>query len=252
MAKLSPIVNKRPVFLLSHGASIKGLEDRIQEYKDKDICWVGMGLFTNMEKYILSKIGKKLDVVFDCASVPDGFRRNYETNVRMPRLKEFLERPEDNRWICTHGTQRDCIDIYAPEMRRFDNKIFLVDSLFPKHQIGLWMSVPNSTTLAIASMIAGGASKIFIFGMDGHTKSDDNVNTYYHPEEHEKERLAALGSTKDNGIPRDTDNFRKQFPVLLRNYYRLFGRNTPIYNVSPITVYDCPPKIKYEEIRNYL
>ena len=79
MAKLSPIINRRPVFLLSHGASIYELERTILEYKDKDICWVSIGLFTNMEKYILSKIGKRLDVVFDCASVPEGFRKNYES-----------------------------------------------------------------------------------------------------------------------------------------------------------------------------
>ena len=253
MAKLSPIVNKRPVFLLSHGASIQGLEDRIQEYKNKDICWIGMGLFNNMEKYMLSKIGKELDVVFDCASVPDGFRHNYETNVRMPRLAEFLGRDRNNLWVTTHGMIRDCVDIYAPYMHKYDHKILLIDSIFPRHQIGMWMDVPNSTTLAIAACMAGWASKIFIFGMDGYTGDvATGVSTYYHPEEHKIERLAALGSEQDPGIARDTDMFAKKFPALMRNYRRLLGNMAPIYNVSPITKYTVPDKISYEQVRGLL
>ena len=253
MAKLSPIINRRPVFLLSHGASIYELERTILEYKDKDICWVSIGLFTNMEKYILSKIGKRLDVVFDCASVPEGFRKNYESNVRLPRIAEFLDRPDNNLWITTHGMIRDCVDIYAPQMSRLHPKILLVDSIFPKHQIGLWMDVPNSLTLCIASLLAGWASKIFIFGMDGY-RGDvvTGVNTYFHPEEHKIERIAALGSDQDPGINRDTDMFEKKFPAILRNYRRLLVNPAPIYNVSPITVYTEPQKISYQQVKGLL
>ena len=253
MPKLSPVIKGRTVFLLSHGASIAQLEQTIHEYKDKDICWMGMGLFTNMEKYILSKIDKQLDIVFDCASVPEGFRYNYETNVRMPRLAEFCDRKVDNCWVTTHGIIRDCVTQYAPEMLRFNHKILQIDDFFPRHQIGMWMDVPNSTTLAIATALLGRCSKLFIFGMDGYTGDvATGVSTYYHPEEHQIERMAALGSIEDPGINRDTDAFAKRFPAILRNYQRLFGNFAPVYNVSPKTLYTVPQKIQYEQVKGLL
>ena len=254
MGKLSQIINNRTVFILSHGASIISLENTIQEYKDIDVCWVSLGLFTNMEKYILSKINRRLDIVFDCASCPDGCIKNYEMNYRFPRLKEFLNRPDNNLWITTTGLKRDSIVPYGPEMLQYGAKTFLVDSIFPANQIGLWMDVPNSLTLLIAAMIAGQAKKIFIFGMDGYANNFETklIDTYYRPEEQLQDRLAAYGLDKETGISRDTYNFRKRFPILLKNYQRLFRNNCQIYNVSPGSLYQCPEKIKYEQVKGLL
>lgn len=255
MSKLLDIIRGRTVFIMSHGGSITELQSRIQEFKDMDICWVSLGLFTNMENHILSRIGKKLDIVMDLASVPESFRPNYEANVRFPRLYDYLARPDNNLWLTSFGMIRDCVNVYAPQMKEFKHKTQLVDDLFPKDEIPKWMDVPNSNTLLIASMLAGGASKIFIFGMDGYTGSSNTgvgVSTYFCPDEHKIERLAALGSTDDPGINRDTDSFAKRFPGILDNYRKLFGNQAPIYNVSPITLYTVPTKIGYNELQKLL
>lgn len=250
MGKVSSVIRGRPVCIMVHGASLNELESRIEEYRDQDICWVGLGLFTTLEQFILSKIQKELDIVFDCASVAGGLRHHYETAVRMPRLERYLQRPANNLWITTHGVVRDCIDQYVPQMRQYMDKVFLVDHCFPPHQIGHWMDVPNSLTLLIAAMLAGGAPKIFIFGLDGYRgELHKGLEYYYKPEFHKQERIDALGSVEDPGINRDTDNFETKFPIILRNYRRLFGSAAPIYNVSPKSVYSVLPKINYEQVK---
>ena len=253
MGKLSNIIRNRPAFLLLHGGSLVELEQHVHNFADADVCWVGTGLFTNHEKFITSKIGKNLDIVVDMASVPDGFRANYELNVRLPRLYDYLARPDANAWVTSHGIIRDCVNPWMPKLHQHDNKIMVIDDLFPKVQIGKWMDVPNSTTLAIAALLAGGASRIFIFGMDGY-KGDvaTGVKSYFHPETHEIERTVALGSNQDPGINRDTNNFEARFPVIRNRYYSLFGNNAPIYNVSPNSVYTILPKIGTHQVRGHL
>lgn len=253
MNKITPIIANRPVGIMVHGGSISQLETVIKEYEFDDICWASLGLFTVMEEHILSKINRKLDILFDCATVSDARKPYYESRVRFPRVEEFLSRNQDNLWITTNGLIRDSLNVYRPDLHRYGHKIARVDDLFPKREIGFWMDVPNSVTLLIGSMIAGGASKIFIFGLDGY-KGEVNVglSSCYRPEEIAKERLAALGSDQDPGINRDTSAFEKRFDGILRNYRRLFNNQCPIYNVSPNSVYENIRKIDYSSIRNFL
>lgn len=244
MINLKNIINNRPVFILLHGGSVQNLEDRIEEFKDANICWCGLGHFQIFEKYMLSKIDKRLDLVFDMATVP---RREAYEPVRHERLNEFLGRSDNNLWLTSHGMIRDEWDKVKPE------KCLLVDSLFPQDQIPYYMDVPNSATLCIASMLAGGASKIFIFGLDGYKGSlQEGYKSYYKPEEAKKERLLALGSIEDPGINRDTDNFSIRFPTCLRRYRELFGNYCDIYNCSPNSIYTCIEKIDYSKIKNIL
>ncbi len=250
MSKLQEIIKGRTVGFMLHGQSIKELEDHIVELKDADICWVSTSLFPIMEKYILSKIDKNLDIVFDCATVPHSRLEHYE-NIRLPRLEEFLERPVNNLWITTHGLMRDSVYPFAPWLSGwYFEKILLVDSLFPPNNIPYWMDVPNSTALAIGAIIAGGAKRIITFGLDGY-KGDitTGVNSYYQPNEHRKERLAALGTEQDPGINRDTAGFETRFTQRLVEYKELFGNDCEIVNCSPNSLYNMIPKISYSELR---
>ena len=252
---LKSIINNRTVCLMSHGASIRELEHHIIDFDGKNVCWVSLGLFPIMEEFILSRINKKLDIVFDCATVPEARMPHYEP-IRLRRIHHFLTRANSNLWITTHGLLRDSVTPYYPHLLEHDcykNRILQVDSLFPADDIAKWMDVPNSMTLLIGAMIAGGASKIMIFGLDGYNNDiSKGIHSYYHPEAHINERIAALGTTHDAGINRDTNGFEIRFPNILKGYFELFQREIPIYNCSPNSLYSVLPKITYGELNGLL
>lgn len=255
LSKLKQIINNRPVAIMVHGKSIETLEQRINEYKDLDVCWVSMNLFSIMEKFILSKINKKLDIVLDCSTVANSNLVNYENNFRQPRLKEFLSKQYNNLWVTTKGI----IDLYKNIINKnkfintYINKILIVDTIFPPSQIAKYMSVPNSLTLLIAAIIAGGASKIVLFGCDGYRgKVSIGINSYFKPNLQRIERYNALGSSLDPGVNRDTDGFEGRFSRLYKEYKLLFNNNVEIKNCSNISVYKCLPKITYDEVIDWL
>lgn len=255
MNKISRIVNNRIVAIMLHGRSIEKLEKRITEYRDMNICWASMGLFTIMERYILNKISKRLEIIFDSATVPESRMSKYENKVRLPRIESFLERTDNNLWVTSHGIVRDSIrglgryDI----LDRFQEKIYEVDGLFPRRNIGQYMSVPNSATLFIASIMASNPKKIIIFGLDGYVgNATSGVYSYYKSNLAAEERLSALGSLRDDGVNRDSNSFLNRFPNLLKEYRRLFNCHAPIANCSPSSIYQCPTKINYNELRGWL
>ena len=255
MNRLEKVIRGRPVAIMLNGASIVELERHIESLAEHDICWASLGAFNMMEDFILSKIDKRLDIVFDCATVKSKFSDNYEVNHRLPRLIEFLSRGDDNLWITTAGLIDKSISKYMPNMvTKYGRKIERIDKYAPdEKRIGQFMDVPNSATLLLASALIGGASKIIFFGLDGYKKSDAcPAESCYHPELIEKERKAALGSTNDAGINRDTRYFQKRLPKIVRMYRETFGNWARIYNCSPRTVYDIIAKINYSNLKEIL
>lgn len=254
LSYLQRIIGQRSVGVMLHGKSIEALEDHIYALRDKDICWVSLGVFPMMEEFILSKIGKKLEIVLDCATVDHARTEFYELKVRVPKLKPFLSRKEDNLWITTHGLVRDSVKPFYPYfLDKYESKMLLIDSIFPQDNIPKWMDVPNSATFLIASVLAGGASKVFVFGLDGYTGDiTKGVDFYYQRDLIIKERLAVFGRWEDPGINRDTDYFETRFKGILEEYRNLFGNQAPVYNCSPVTVYTVLPKITYEQLEEKL
>ena len=165
MHKLKVLINDRPVAILAHGKSIKELENYIEKFQKYDICWTSLGVFNMMEDFILSKINKKLDIVYDSATVSGGLLEYYETKVRLPRIREFVTRNVNNVWITTEGVIKDSVYKYDPALYLHNkDKITIVDRLFFARRPADYMDVPNSLTLLIASMLAGNCSKIILFG----------------------------------------------------------------------------------------
>ena len=251
---LQKIINNRICAIMAHGKSIEKLENKITDLKKYDICWTSLSVFNIMEEFILSKINKHLDIVFDCATVPDSLKENYEKNVRLPRLAEFLERNENNLWITTFGIERDTLRSLNNNwfLAKFQHKIFIVDYIFPKLKRGFYMDVPNSICLLIAALLYGGAKKIILFGFDGCTKKDNNIDTYYKPEYHKKEHLVAIGKVGNTALYRDTLDFQQRFPILLDHYRKLFNNNAEIINCSPNSFYTVIRRITYEELEQCL
>lgn len=254
MDRLKDIIQNRTVCILNHGKSIEKLENYITELKDKNICWASLGLFPVMEEFILSKINKQLDIVFDCATVAESFLRNYELHIRIPRIDRFLSRNYNNIWITSFGIVRDTIkglkliDFWI----KHNSKTFIVDNIFPKNRIGCYMDVPNSITLLIASLLYGNAKRIIIFGLDGYKSSENNINSYYKPELHQKEHLLATGNIGNTGLVRDTIDFETRFSNILNMYRSLFKNNASIYNCSNNTIYTCIEKINIEQLKDLI
>ncbi len=251
LLNLRKVINKRTVGIVLLGKSIENLEINIESLRNKDICWMSLNLFSPVEDFILSKIDKRLDIVYDSCSLPQSLAYNYETKIRLPRITRYIERNDTNMWITSYGIIRDSIcpfgltDWYMKQRR----KILLVDILFPQTQKSYYMGVPNSATLMIASAIAGGASKIILFGCDGYRGDVDlGAEAYFHPELIRLERIANLGSEKDPGINRDTDRFAERITSLINTYNRLFGNYCPIINCSDRSVYNMFPKINYDKL----
>jgi len=245
-------VKGKTCFLIAQGKSINELEERIEEFKDLDICWVGLGQFNTVEKFIMEKAGKSLDVVFDASSIAESRVHEYETTMRLPRLEYFLSKNYDKLWITTHGIYRDAIQRLSlwDFWFKYKEQTLIIDSLFPRDEISIYMDVPNSLTLATGALIAGGAKNIILFGCDGYTgpiATGEGILSYYRPDEVKKERMASLGSIEDPGINRDTGEFQKRFKEVYNRYANLFNNCPDVYNCSPITLYEHIRKIDYNQ-----
>jgi hypothetical protein len=252
LQRLKNIIKKRTCSLVASGRSIENLEKMMPQLKHLDICWCGLGVFNITENGIFLPNNKRYEVVFDCSSIPHARIPHYETFWRIPRLEEYLSRNDFNIFITTDGLKRDCFKAVNRQdiIDKYDFKIMEVDKIFPDHS---WMDVPNSLTFLIASVIAGEASKIIIFGSDGYSGDIiTGVKSYYKADDFEADRIAALGSNQDPGINRDTKHFEERFKTCYNRFCELFNNYPPIYNCSPITLYTFPKKITYEQLEGVL
>jgi len=247
MERLKKIIRGRPVIICLGGKSIAELSVHMDNLRAFDICWMGLNLFQPAES-ILRKVHKKFDLLYDSTS--DNYSFDYLPKIKIPRLTEFLHRPDDNLLITTHGIVRDFFLGKFPSFyESYKSKIFVVDDVFPKANIGDWMSVPNSATLAIAAAYAGGASKIILLGCDGMGRKQ---STYYMPELHAEERIAALGHAEDTRIDSDFMRFERDLPVIIEKYQSLFDNKASVFNCSPDTMHRCLPILSYDELLNKL
>ena len=254
LKNLQTLINKRTVGIMLPGKSIVELEKKIIDLKKYDICWASLGVYNMMEDFILSKINRTLDILYDSATVAKSKEKKYENIARYPRLIKFLSRRSYNIWITTTGIIKKSVYIYYPLVAStYRHKIVRVDEIVSRDLRPEFMDVPNSLTLLIASVLAGGAKKIIFFGLDGYDKDDPcPVNSYYHPELITTERKLALGHLTDTGINRDTESFKDRFPNILDNYRKWFKNDAPLYNCSPITAYKMIEKVSYNEIEKIL
>lgn len=264
--KITEIIKGRTVAIMAHGSSIYKLEDYITKLKDYDICWTSLNQFTVMEDFILNKINKQLEIVFDTASVSSVFLDSFENNVRLPNLYNFLKRDTNNLWATSFGIIRDSVKEFRPEWIAkvwqneglgedkgiFSDKIQIVDQLVEKEEVQHLMDVPNSLCLFLATLVASNVSKIILFGVDGYKKEECPSQVCYQPELTKEYRKAAIGNESDAGITRDTRNFEARFPSLLQWYRERFKNNVLIYNCSPNSYISVIEKIKYKDLYSLL
>jgi len=257
--KLKDLIKGRIVCIIARGKTAEILEKRIEEFKNYDVVWTSMNLFTPAEM-ILEKIGKQLDLVSDCSTVKN--IQTYERDVRMPRFIKYLKKDNNllftSQLVIQESFKRDN---FYQIFGQYKYKIATIDDIFntsnaPK---SIWDAPPNSITLLFAACIAGGAKKIICFGYDGlygHTGTQrtyldhDCIETYYRSDLEKKDRLAAAGAIEIGSLATDSFFFQRDFSKIWNIYKQTYNNDCPILNCSPITKFTCIKKISYDEVHN--
>ena len=226
---LREVIRGRPCAILLPGSSISKLKRRIKELKDLDICYASVNDYWIMEDEILSKIGKKLDIVM---------RSAIECRVPGERDFEFLKR-KDNLFISERAgyfeNQMPLGDFLSEKILFFKAERSENMHRVPSPEYPLHFFAQASFTILTQILMIGEASLIVWFGADGGLL--DWRNLYF-------------GGWASDSLARlnyDTDTFNFTFQRLLGNVYNTWGKNPPLINCSEKSHYKVIKKVSYDE-----
>jgi len=229
----------KTICVIVHGRSCEELENRIEEFKDLNIVWGSMSSFDIPQKYILDKINKKFDVIFDSGTVQNAVE--YELQVRIPRFINYFN-SSNGYYICTKSDRNNLYELRDRIYPSF-NSIYK-DRIICCEDIGI---DPNpfcvSLHLYIASLYKLGAKTVILFGADGGGTHGNSVQSYYKWEEVEKDKIIA-GNPSYNMIG-DTNNINTSYSSLMTN---TLGYIPEVLNCSPITTYTVFKQISFNEV----
>lgn len=229
--------------ILLHGKSLEELEKRIEQFSNLDLIWGGINYFCPSEK-ILKKINKDFDIIFDSSTLPLNINLEYETNFRIPRLSEFLDRPKNNIYVCNktgHDNLYDFRKKYFPNFNeKYKNKIIYSEDLGINS-----ISFDVSLSLYIACLLKFNPKRIVLFGADG----GGSIESYFEYDlvKIDKKNNGDLG--KEHQTLGDTNNVNTNFNRLMQEN---IGSVPEIINCSFETKYEVFKKISYDEVLNYL
>ncbi len=253
--KLAKIINGRTCCVISKGKSLEKLEQNIELFRDKNVCWIIQNKFDYIEESILKKIGKRADIISDCATVAK--IHIYEPEYRCPSFLEFLGRGENNLLAISELVIEECFGTCnkLDEREQYDSKIVTIDSVFsnPNCPKEIWEPPPNSFTLLLAFLMAGQAKKIILFGIDGGTQGQDIIETYYKPDIVRAERRAAFGDERFGSVVSDGKDFEDRWVKIFETYKKAFNNpNIDIVNCSPNSIFNTFRKITYDQLEEEL
>ncbi len=243
--RLRRLINKRPVVILLHGASIRQLEQRITELKNCDICYFGLNICWPVEKYILKKISRRLSVVMKSGD-PGG---------DMDNIIDFLERPGDNIFI---SEKQSFQEKKIPEgfnldkfIKKYDKKLLFFTSTFTyiTMEAGLSLRIPSmeypldfprqdSFSILLSLAVIGGASLVVIFGGDGGRV---NTEELYFRETGPSNPDSIVERTAEK-LMIGTKLFNVAMPLMLEKIYK-------IYNLKPVDIINCSEQSHYTPLK---
>jgi hypothetical protein len=219
MYRVRDLVKGRPIGVLLHGASLKGMETDIHEWGKGDWCWVSLNHFTLVEQGVLDKIGDRLSMVALFSEMM--WKR------RQDDVMEFLRRGENNLLITSHAIL-DLVHDRREFIREFREKIYLSEGLPMLWQPNIQRKA-NSVTLLLNELMAADLGPLYLFGMDGigpGSSNEEEKASYYHPEQ------VFWHPHRQTSIGRDTADFNKAFPKVVA-YWRKQGYKHDIWNCNP-------------------
>jgi hypothetical protein len=236
------IIDNRIVGMLLFGNSINELEQRIEEFKNYNICWCGVGAYDILEEFILNKINKRLDIFFDCGEVERPIR--FELKARTPKLLKFLERSDNNFHITMHHFTklRRLLGIDIED--RYKDKIIYAEDICPAH--AFCVSFP----LLLTCLTVLGAKNIIMFGCDG-SNTINSIDSYFHPELVKPEKI--LANNEIFNLTGDSGWVTSGFPSIFKHVCENGQINPPtILNCSSKTIHNLWQKISYDEALTFI
>ncbi len=227
---LREVINKRPVAILLPGPSIAELEKQIERIGMLDICYATVNDFWIMEDKILSRIGKRLDIVMASAK---------ECDVPTQRHIDFVSRPDKNCFITEKVSFHHS---YEPFMKEHGDKVLLFHAdrsesmlYFPTHKQPLNFMAQASFSVLLQLAIIGEAQYIGLFGADGGYLPNNPL--YW----------GGWKSDSEVRLDYDTQVLNKVFKRLIKNTCEAYGLSySVIFNASSESKYLAFPKIGYE------
>ncbi|KKM21713.1 hypothetical protein LCGC14_1632650 [marine sediment metagenome] len=244
LARFKKLVHGRPVAIILPGFSIYEFENRIEDFRDLDICYAGINRWMPLEEDILSKIGKHVSIGMSSAA-PDWF---------IEHICSYLDREEDNIFIsermnfkASEGENLSRLyDNYNEKMlffTSFDSYAEKPNEDYPLHFIA-----ENSTSILLCLITIAEPSAIVLFGADGGRISESglyykSINEFIHPDRLDPE----------SSIARDTDWFNTDMSQTLewtRQTHKL-GK-CKIINCSENSHLTVFPRLSYNETIEYL
>ena len=241
--RLRAIINKRPVAIMALGYSLTELENRIEELRDCDICYVGMNTFLIPDKHIVQRIGKNLSVAM-APNIPG-------LPSQIDNVVSFLERQDENIFITDEPALRQpgFPQWYSRDrfVQKYDGKLLVYDAVWggnplydhvPSPEYPLHFSAYNSLTMLLSLVVIGGSSKIALFGADGG-------GPYYRQDE----IMQSYGdSPNQEALWADAINFNRVMGNILEKVYKTYGvPAVDIVNCSPMSGYEVFSKLSYDE-----
>lgn len=229
VTNLQKIIKGRTVAILLHGRSIKELETRINEFADYNFCYTSINRFSIMERKILSKIGKKLDIVF--------LMSEQEMPRRVEETKEFLNRKTNNCLMTTYSALSWLIPKDWNEIvEKYSSKLYIMPRLLCRPVY------PISLALILDQLIMNKVKQVILFGADGFLLPSGKVtwdqnlmlNTYFDPGFFINERRAS-------GLSFGTKHFNDTF--------RYDDRIINVLNCSKNSFYTPFPRISYNKLK---
>lgn len=247
--KITKIINGRITCIIARGNSLVELEQKIDMLKNYDICWASLNLFSPAE-FILNKINKRLEILSDCTN--HTLRDSFEPKVRRPRLEEYLKRSDSNLLQISNTVIADLQATNQYDLHeKYRDKIITIDEIFsePTCPKSVWDAPPNSITLLIASIVAGQAKKIIVFGLDGYRGENAlSINTYYKSELEAEDRIKAAGKVNAGSLGPDSSDFERRFRNIYTVYQKSYNNYCEIVNCSPKSIFSCIRKINYSQL----
>ena len=245
--RLKELIRGRDVALLAHGPSIAGLEERIGELADRDVCYVSVNRFGVLESGILEKIGRLVEIV--CPTNPTEFQ------VQGDKIIEFLERDEDNMVISSCYGIAGLPEVLPSGMsftEQFDEKLLFFYSAhhfpaIPSHPLHF---IPaNTPSVLIPLLQLGEPRRIYFFGGDGGADLDQGGPSHYRmdTEEFRQQRNETTYARFREKLVVDAEMFNEicEFSVIWTAAFHGVEQ-APVYTVSPNSNFQVFPRIDYD------
>lgn len=260
VSRLQEIVNNRPLTICLQGRSIQELEDRIEEFKDFNICWGAMNRFDIYQKYILDKIDKKLQVAMDVGEVP--YVEAYEKSIRIPRWKDYFRNP--NNVLITSREIIENIKQYGnwDMLTEYSDRLIIIEKCRE-------IKVPNSIMLYLMCLAKFHIKKIILFGFDGfgnpkafkntpvwdgtelaYEHQNKSLASYYKKDAVLEERRIGYQDERASDLHSNCPTYNDQVIKTLGKFCKDNNLNFPeIVNCSPNSLYTVHRKVTYDQLK---